>query len=288
MITVPQDFINDDGVKKILLNGKNGLVHTTKASPTLNQETYLSQHALIYVMKGSLLVKTDYASSTVNSGQIVFLPIGVYQFSELVLEGAQLETFTFFFDEKLARRFLGNVSLQKEKKEPEPLIVNESAAIKSYLSFLLKNYSDRTEKNATNWKLLELLNLIEKTDAGEKLITRLNRAQNRKKYGIRLFVEKHFHLPLSIEDYAHLTGRSISTFHRDFKKQYAVAPKKWFLTKRMEMAKNQLIQQPTLKVAHLAISCGYDNTSHFIKAFQKEFGITPKQLQLSEKKEAKV
>jgi len=52
----------------------------------------------------------------------------------------------------------------------------------------------------------------------------------------------------------------------------------------MEMAKSQLIEQPALKVADLANSFGYDNTSHFIKAFEKEYGITPKQLQLSEKK----
>lgn len=284
MITVPQAFILDNSVKKILLNGQNCLIDKTVDVPTLDSHWYVAQHALIYVGKGSLVVKTDYALSTVNEGQIVFLPIGVYVVSELIKAGEKFEALAFFFDEKLARLFLGNVDFAEEKKEPQPLILQESESIRSYLEALLKSYTGKTEKNATNWKLLELLNQIVKSARGEEFISRLNRAQNRKKYGIRAFMEKSYAHNLSIEAYAHLTGRSISTFHRDFKQQFVMAPKAWLMTKRLEKAKRELEKQPTLKVSDLAFMIGYENASHFIKAFQQQFGITPKQCQLSRRR----
>ena len=40
-------------------------------------------------------------------------------------------------------------------------------------------------------------------------------------------MEKNFDKPLKIEDYAYLTGRSLSTFRRDFKSYFEITPQKW-------------------------------------------------------------
>ena len=93
-------------------------------------------------------------------------------------------------------------------------------------------------------------------------------------------MEKNFDKPLKIEDYAYLTGRSLSTFRRDFKSFYEITPQKWLKEKRLEKAKS-LLQDRSLSVTELAYEVGYENISYFIKEFKNKFGQSPKQYILS-------
>ena len=53
-------------------------------------------------------------------------------------------------------------------------------------------------------------------------------------------MERNFDKPLTIEDYAYLTGRSESTFRREFKIKYGVYPQEMD-----HSAKNDQGQRPT-------------------------------------------
>jgi AraC-like DNA-binding protein len=55
-------------------------------------------------------------------------------------------------------------------------------------------------------------------------------------------MEKNYDKPLKMEDYAYLTGRSLSTFRRDFKAYYDLTPRQWIKEKRLEKAV-QLFQE---------------------------------------------
>ncbi|WP_246050522.1 helix-turn-helix domain-containing protein [Leptospira langatensis] len=87
-------------------------------------------------------------------------------------------------------------------------------------------------------------------------------------------MEKNFDKRLSIEDYSILTGRSISSFQRDFKKIYGLSPKKWLTIQRMKKAK-ELLENGGASVTDVALSIGYENISHFIRAFQEQYEVTP-------------
>ena len=93
-------------------------------------------------------------------------------------------------------------------------------------------------------------------------------------------MEKNFDKPLKIEDYAYLTGRSISTFRRDFKSTYNMTPQKWLKEKKMEKAL-LLLNHKELSVTDLAYEIGYENVSYFIKVFKNNVGQSPKQYMLS-------
>ncbi|MBL4673950.1 MAG: helix-turn-helix transcriptional regulator, partial [Arenicella sp.] len=80
---------------------------------------------------------------------------------------------------------------------------------------------------------------------------------------------------LKISDYAILTGRSDSTFNRDFKRLFGTTPKKWLITKRLSKS-HQLLCNTELNVTQVAIEVGYENVSHFIAAYKKTYGVTPK------------
>ena len=97
-------------------------------------------------------------------------------------------------------------------------------------------------------------------------------------------MDANFAKPLSIEDYAYLTGRSLSSFRRDFIDHYGISPKQWLIDKRLEKARD-LLEKNNTTVSQIALEVGYENFSHFVKAFHKKYGIPPKQFHMKKRKE---
>jgi AraC-like DNA-binding protein len=87
-------------------------------------------------------------------------------------------------------------------------------------------------------------------------------------------MEANFSYNLSLEDYARLSHRSLSAFKRDFRKYYNQSPGKWLLQKRLEYSA-VLLKSPALNVSQVALDCGFEDLSHFSRAFKEKFGVSP-------------
>lgn len=124
-------------------------------------------------------------------------------------------------------------------------------------------------------KLLELLHLIAIQDKSLRFLRELFGDGNRKRRLITDFMEQYYSHKLKIEDYALLTGRSVSTFIRDFKRSYSTTPNRWITEKKIDIA-HQLLTDKNYSVTDAATEVGYENTSHFIKVYKQRYGVTPK------------
>jgi AraC-like DNA-binding protein len=81
-----------------------------------------------------------------------------------------------------------------------------------------------------------------------------------------------FNLPL--EKFGYLTGRSLSTFNRDFRKTFSSTPQKWLTKKRLELAHYQITEH-SKKPVDVYLEVGFEDLSHFSFAFKKQFGYIP-------------
>ena len=113
---------------------------------------------------------------------------------------------------------------------------------KAFLNGLLKNHDD---------KIIRLINVVE------------NNTLNK----------------LTLQELSFLCNMSLSTFKREFSKQYQMPPSKWFQEKRLEHTEFLLRTQKKRPI-DLYESAGYESLSNFIQAFKKKYGYTPKQFQL--------
>ncbi len=84
-----------------------------------------------------------------------------------------------------------------------------------------------------------------------------------------------FNMPL--EKFAYLTGRSLTTFKRDFTKAFNHTPQRWLTQKRLELAHYQLTEKERRPV-DVCYETGFENLSHFSFAFKKHFGYAPSRL----------
>jgi AraC-like DNA-binding protein len=91
------------------------------------------------------------------------------------------------------------------------------------------------------------------------------------------YMEKNFMFNLPMEKFSYLTGRSLTTFKRDFKKAFSTTPQRWLTQKRLELAYYQLAEKKK-KPLDVCYEVGFENLSHFSFAFKKQFGLAPSQL----------
>ena len=97
---------------------------------------------------------------------------------------------------------------------------------------------------------------------------------------IESVMEEQFIYNLKVDEFARLCGRSLSSFKRDFKKIYDTSPRKWLLTKRLNLARN-IILNTDLSIQEICYDCGFESDSHFVRSFKEQFGVTPRQWRLS-------
>jgi AraC-like DNA-binding protein len=240
------------------------------------------------VLQGELRVENmNKGVAHVRANQLIFTPKGLYTVSDIIRNAKVFKAIVFFFDEQLVDEFIKSLNLTAKNPMCTPhLTFQYSESIRLYTETLMTLYSKGEHKHhtITRAKLFELLHLLSISDRGEAFINSLLSLKNKEKRNLKDFMAANFDKSLSVEDYAYLTGRSLSTFNRDFKRQFKVSPKKWLMDKRLEKAQSLLMANPK-NVADIASGVGYENFSHFIKAFHKKFGISPKQFVIQKRNE---
>lgn len=97
------------------------------------------------------------------------------------------------------------------------------------------------------------------------------------KIGLADFMEKNFMFNMPLENFSYLTGRSLTTFKRDFRKAFNMTPQRWLTKKRLELAHYHLAEKKR-KPVEVYLETGFENLSHFSYAFKKHFGINPTEL----------
>lgn len=290
MKVVPQSFFENPAHKIILRDGLCAAIHKTADKASEMQDRYLASHALTIVLKGKLQV-TEYGGkfTQVNASEMAFLPKGLYMVSDLLPQNGSFEAMVFFFDSELLHA-LNTEAEQTENLPPvnaELLRLPVSPTIQRFIESLFELYGNGSTANTavTRLKLQEFLHMVSRSEKGANFVQKVKRLNLRGKKALTEFMLANYLKPLKIEDYAYLTGRSLSTFHRDFKTRFNMAPKKWLIQKRLEKA-HATLQSSSESVSEVANSVGYENVPHFIKAFRKQYGITPGQFRIQSRKKA--
>lgn len=79
---------------------------------------------------------------------------------------------------------------------------------------------------------------------------------------------------LSLEEYARLCHRSLSSFKREFQAHFQESPGKWLLQRRIAHGA-MLLRTSKASVTDVAFDCGFENVSHFNRTFKERFGVPP-------------
>jgi len=94
------------------------------------------------------------------------------------------------------------------------------------------------------------------------------------------FIDARMDSPMSLHELAEMVGMSVSHFAHSFRQMTGVAPHQYVLRRRIERARN-LLADPQLDVADVALRCGFSHQSHFSETFRRVVGATPRQYRVA-------
>lgn len=148
--------------------------------------------------------------------------------------------------------------------------------LRSCLTSLIPYFdlNDPLPESLASIKIQEAITILRTIDPGVDQLLAYFGEPGRK--SLADFMEQNYMYNLPLTKFGYLTGRSLSTFKRDFKKTFQCTPQKWLTDKRLDLAHYQ-IREKNRKPSDVYLEVGFENLSHFGYAFKKRFGYAPTQ-----------
>jgi len=176
------------------------------------------------------------------------------------------------------REAIGALTLPAAATTPIPAALRvENDVALSALFQSMRTYLEGTEKPPEPLVVLKLKELVlsvltSGTNAGLAAYFRAMGAGDAP--SIVEIMEANFRFNLSLEEYAKLCHRSLSSFKREFQAHYRESPGKWLVQRRLDHAARLLRNSP-MNVTEIAFESGFEDVSHFSRVFKQRFGVPP-------------
>lgn len=278
--TLPQSLYAMHGVKRLLASKNNCILYKRLQDDIIDAEGIMVSHVIVYVLNGRVQINTlDGEETIISNGQMLFMPRDSYVISDYTKNNKDLEVFLIFFDHHIALDFLSKHKSVSGvgKRQVEVLHVNDN--IISFLETVQRMQISKMQDEMLRLKILEFLYLVFQSNQ-ENFICALERSEfHKQKKDISELMQTHIDKKMTVADFAALSGRSISTFTRVFKEQFQMTPRQWLIEAKMKRA--YALLEEGVSVTNVAYTVGYNNVSHFIKAYKKIYKNTPKNMQKS-------
>ncbi|MGN7820157.1 helix-turn-helix domain-containing protein [Chitinophaga sp. 22536] len=236
------------------------------------------QHMLVWFISGETKIVQAEATYIFKQGDIFLIPR--HQLATIInypKNGLPHKTVVMHLSSARLREYYAKLDLKPQVPAAQKIFCyNNHPLLESCLASLVP-YFDMKElpPDIASLKITEAISILRAIDKGIDNI--LANFEEPGKIELTSFMEKNFMFNLPLEKFGYLTGRSLTTFKRDFQKAYQVTPQRWLTQKRLELAHYHFVEKHARPV-DVCYEVGFENLSHFSFAFKKQFGYTPTEL----------
>jgi AraC-like DNA-binding protein len=242
-------------------------------------EIVFDQHMLIWFISGETKIVQSEATHTFKTGDIFLIPRNkpatIINYPK---DGLPHKTVVMHLTTQILRDFYSNLAVSA-KVTPVPTIRSYShhPLLQSCLASLVPYFDVEGvfPENLALLKITEAISILRTIDPTIDSV--LANFEDPHKVELVSCMEKNYMFNTPLERFGYLTGRSLTTFKRDFKKAFNTTPQKWLTQKRLELAHFELAQKKR-KPVEICYEIGFENLSHFSFAFKKYFGYAPTSL----------
>ena len=241
---------------------------------------FLEQHLLYVVLGGSVKLTCGRQSWTVGKNEMILLrrAQSVSYEKQGSEETGLFESQLFAINDELLKDFLTSqqVVIPAMTEEYGAQVSPMSERLVAYCWSLSPYFNDPSQVNPglLRLKVMELLYNV--MDCSKNIFRQMLQLRQPVKTDIHRVVEENYTSPISLDELAYLSGRSLSSFKREFQDIYGEPPARWIREKRLSKAQ-QMLRSSSLSVADVAYSLGFENPTHFSRIFKQQYGYAPSQ-----------
>lgn len=239
------------------------------------------EHTLIYIYSGELEITERGRKTVLRPGDCAFMRRDNRMWlQKRVKEGKPYRSIVLKFSREFLREFyqtLNRRDIPKDARRDKAslyVMPQNRLDIRSLFESVIPYFDAETKPSdeVLKLKMTEGIYAILNTDTN--LYASLFDFVDPWKIDIMDFMEKNYKNELSMQEMACFTGRSLSTFKRDFKQYSDLTPQKWLIQRRLHAA-HELIRKGGRKVTDVCYEVGFKNLSHFSKIYKEAYGMAP-------------
>jgi AraC-like DNA-binding protein len=233
-------------------------------------------HMLIWFISGETKIIQADASFYFKTGDIFLIPRNLLAtIINYPTNGLPHKTVVMHLSTERLKKFYEKIDIGKRIAPKEKIYCfTNHPLLESCMTSLIPYFDLEGEfpENIASLKITEAISILRAIDKGVDSV--LANFDEPGKIDLIDFMERNFMFNMPMEKLGYLTGRSLSTFHRDFKKLFHTTPQKWLTKKRLELAYHQLTEK-NKKPTEVYLEVGFEDLSHFSFAFKNQYGVSP-------------
>ena len=243
---------------------------------------YTNSNKMFFVMRGNLIIKHGANTYAIADNEMAFLRKDILVEYEVKCpkdSSNEVCYFIFSLQDQFILEFIKLASLTILDHESF-LPISVKSFDSRFLNYInsLDLYFEDTNSLLLKIKLFELLfhiASIDKDILSQILYLKANFTNN-----FQAIIEENIMNSISIDALCILTGRSQSSFRRDFHAIYNMPPSQWIRERRLQKAKEMLIATKC-SITDICYALGFESIAHFSRLFKSYFGLAPSEFRIN-------
>ena len=229
--------------------------------------------------RGSKLLSSE-VNAQLKSNEAVLLKCGNH-FVDLLREtdDDQVEIIAIhLYPEVLKKLYTGNLPdiVKKQNNSKGSQVIVSSNVIAKFiesLDFYFQNPS-LVNNDLLELKIKELILLLVQSKNINSILELVADLYSANTVQVRKVIELHLFSNLKLDQLAKLCNLSLSSFKREFRKEFNDSPTNYINNKRLEKAQT-LLTITNLSISEVAYETGFQDSLYFTRLFKNKIGIPP-------------
>ncbi|MWB92799.1 hypothetical protein B4N84_23500 [Flavobacterium sp. IR1] len=243
-------------------------------------EPFVQDFALSYILNGKMIINDGTEVTEINTGEIGFISKNqLVKTKKIPQDNKPFMGISIFLPKETLYNYAKqNNILPKGQYTGKPnFIFSYDPFLKGFFDSIVPYFEnpDMLTENLATIKTNEIIELLLKKIQMQNILFNF---QDDFKIDLEAYMNRNYMHNIPLEQFAKLTGRSLSTFKRDFQETFQETPNKWLIKKRLELA-HFLIAKQNKKPVEVYYDVGFVSFPHFSRTFKKEFGINPSEIE---------
>lgn len=233
-----------------------------------SQNHYHNSFELYYLQKGTCWYFIDEKSYRLTAGDIALIPVGVIHKTSYATPTSSRTVFN------CAESFIPRSVIEQMYRTPYFASSAETApTVNALISQICAEYErpDAYSADALRIKVAELFLFI----ARESGKTHVEKKESPIVEKAVSYIRKHYMESVTLQDVAISCYVSREHLSRIFKKETGFGFNEYLTVYRMKKAKAMMTEDPKIKVAQVALRCGFNDSNYFSKLYKKVYGVAP-------------
>ena len=244
----------------------------------------------LYMLQGQINYSTPNQNVIIPQNDAVLLKCGTY-FSQIksTIKAQKHEIVVIHFHPEILKKIY-ETDLPKVFQQPAILdtnidlsTINNDYLIEKYIESLLFYFDNPSliNEDLLIIKLKEIILLLCQTKNAPLIQQILSQLFSPSSYSFKQIIESNLYYHFTTEELAEMTHLSLSSFKREFKKNYNATPASYIRNKRLEKAAELLLISEE-RITDIAFDCGFNDLANFSKLFHERFNNSPSNYRLDQ------